>query len=53
MEYDVIEEGEVCRCNGDIDRLYLIDPNIWQGRCFVCGKRYNVIQKRLCNRKVG
>ena len=54
MSEEVKEKNERCSCGGDIDCLYLIQskPDIWQGRCFVCGRQYIVI-KRFCNNKGG
>lgn len=43
---EVIEEGERCECNGEVDTLYPVqrNPDIWIGRCFVCGKKFTVIK---------
>ena len=40
----VKEKGERCSCSGEIDCLYPIEPDIWQGRCFVCGEKYIIIK---------
>jgi len=40
---EVKEKGERCSCSGEIDCLYPIEPDIWQGRCFVCGEKYVII----------
>jgi len=39
----VIEIGGRCHCGGEVDLLYLIEPMVWQGRCFQCGEPYTVI----------
>ena len=36
-------EDNNCSCGGTIDKLYLID-NIWQGRCFQCGKLFTILE---------
>ena len=43
--YKVVEEGERCRCGGEIDKRTLIqsNPDIYDGRCFVCGERCTVV----------
>ncbi len=43
LKGEPIEEGKCCSCGGVIDKLYLID-NVYQGRCFKCGKLYTVIK---------
>ena len=40
---EVKEYGERCSCGGEIERLYLVESGIWQGRCFQCGEPYIVI----------
>lgn len=42
--YEVKESTELCGCGGVIDLIYIIEPNISRGRCFQCGKVYNVIR---------
>lgn len=41
---EVKEAGERCTCGGEIDRIYELEPKIHRGRCFVCGKTYNVLE---------
>jgi len=41
---NVKEQGERCSCSGEIDCLYIIEPDIWQGRCFICGEKYIIIK---------
>lgn len=43
-EQEVKEIEDRCDCGGEIDRLINIDRGIWRGRCFQCGKPYNVIE---------
>ncbi len=40
---DTKEQGQTCECGGEIDKLYPLEPHVYQGRCFQCGKEYTVV----------
>ena len=45
MESEVVAVGYLCSCGGIIDKRQIIQktPKIWQGKCFVCGKPFTVL----------
>ncbi|KKL08482.1 hypothetical protein LCGC14_2575410 [marine sediment metagenome] len=48
---EAIEKGELCVCGGEIDILGVIqkNPDIWSGRCFVCGVKYTIVSCQSMN----
>jgi len=41
---EVKEIGEHCSCGGTLNKLYPVEPKVWRGICFVCGKEHSIIE---------
>jgi hypothetical protein len=40
----IVEDGEKCVCGGVIDKRVLVSQGVWQGKCFQCGRLYQVVE---------